>query len=68
VSCNIDIDLKVNIHTAAAVRQLLFTEQKIYTNDPKCTPDRIIRIREFINHIDEQIEANLPEDHDHEGV
>ena len=68
MSCNIDIDLKVNIHTAAAVRQLLFIEQKIYTNDPKCTPDRIIHIREFINHIDEQIEANLPEDHDHEGV
>jgi molybdate-binding protein len=68
VSCNIDIDLKVNIHTAAAVRQLLFIEQNMYTYDPKCTPDRITRIREFINLIDEQIEANLPKDHDHEGV
>ena len=66
MSCNIDIDLKVNIHTAAAVRQLLFIEQNMYTHDPTCTPDRIARIREFIVQIDQQIEANLPKDHDHD--
>ena len=66
MSCNIDIDLKVNIHTAAAVRQLLFIEQDMYTYDPKCTPDRIARIRDVIVQIDQQIEANLPKDHDHD--
>ena len=66
MSCNIDIDLKVNIHTAAAIRQLLFIEQDMYTYDPKCTPDRIARIRDFIVQIDQQIEANLPKDHDHD--
>ena len=47
---------------------VLFDEQKIYTYDPTCTPDRIVRIREFINQIDEQIEANLPKEQDDEGV
>lgn len=68
MSCDITIDLRVNIHTVAAVRHLLYTEQKMYTHDPQCTPDRIVKIREFIAYIDEQIESNLPEDHDHEGL
>ena len=67
MSCNIDIELKLNIHTAASVRQLLFNEQKMYTLDPTCTPKRIADIREVIVHIDEQIESNLPEDHTHDG-
>ncbi len=65
---DIDITLTTNLPIAAAIRQVLFDEQKIYTYDPTCTPDRIVRIREFINQIDEQIEANLPKEQDDEGV
>jgi hypothetical protein len=63
VSCNIDIDLKVNIHDAALVRAYLFqhTKQDSY----EFPSQRTVSIRKFIQHLDEQIEANLPEDHDH---
>tara|TARA_A200000159_G_scaffold153881_1_gene166249 strand:+ start:537 stop:725 length:189 start_codon:yes stop_codon:yes gene_type:complete len=61
VSCNIDIDLKVNIHDAALVRAYLFqhTKQDSY----EFPSQRTVSIRKFIQHLDEQIEANLPEDH-----
>ena len=63
MSCNIDIDLKLNIHDAALIRQYLFqhTKQDSYEFPGQQT----IVIRQFIQHLDEQIEANLPEDHDH---
>ena len=63
MSCNIDIDLKLNIHDAALVRAYLFlhTKQDSYEFPSK----RASTIREFIQQLDEQIEANLPEDHDH---
>ena len=63
MSCNIDIDLKLNIHDAALIRSALFqyTKQDSY----EFPSQRASTIREFIRQLDEQIEANLPEDHDH---
>ncbi len=66
MSCNIDIAVKLNIHTAAAVRQVLFREQKGYTSDPKCTPPRVVGLREFIQQLDDEIEKNLPDGHSEE--
>ena len=62
MSCNIDIDLKLNIHDAALVRAYLFlhTKQDSY----EFPSQRTLIIRDFIRQLDEQIEANLPEDHD----
>jgi|TARA_R100000030_G_scaffold90292_1_gene74886 hypothetical protein len=64
VSCNIDIDVKLNIHDAALVREFLFrqTAQDSY----EFPGQRTVIIRNFIRQLDEQIEANLPKDHDHE--
>jgi len=63
VSCDINIDLKLNIHDAALVRAYLFlhTKQDSY----EFPSQRTVVIRNFIQQLDEQIEANLPEDHDH---
>ena len=63
MSCNIDIDLKLNIHAAALIRAALFpyTQQDSY----EFPSARTSTIRDFIRQLDEQIEANLPEDHDH---
>jgi hypothetical protein len=62
MSCDINIDLKVNIHDAALVRAFLFlhTKQDSY----EFPSQRTVIIRDFIRQLDEQIEANLPEDHD----
>jgi hypothetical protein len=63
VSCNIDIDVKLNIHNAMLIREALFqyTKQDSY----EFPSQRTSTIRDFIRQLDEQIEANLPEDHDH---
>ena len=63
MSCDINIDLKLNIHDAALVRAYLFlhTKQDSY----EFPSQRTLIIRDFIRQLDEQIEANLPEDHDH---
>ncbi len=63
MSCNIDIDVKVNIHVAAIVREALFlyTKQDSY----EFPGQRTVAIRSMIVALDEAIEANLPED-DHE--
>ena len=66
MSCNIDIDLKLNIHDAALIREFLFRQTK--QDSYEFPGQQTIIIREFIRQMDEQIEANLPEDHDHEGV
>ena len=62
MSCDINIDLKVNIHDAALVRAFLFlhTKQDSY----EFPSQRTVIIRDFIRQLDEQIEVNLPEDHD----
>ena len=66
MSCDINIDLKVNIHDAALVREYLFLHTK--KDSYEYPSQRTVIIRNFIRQMDEQIEANLPEDHDHEGV
>jgi hypothetical protein len=63
VSCDINIDLKVNIHDAALVRAYLFLHTK--KDSYEFPSERTVIIRNFIRQLDEQIEANLPEDHDH---
>ncbi|MGYP001423733430 len=66
MSCDINIDIKLNIHQAALIREYLFlhTKQDSY----EFPSQRTLMIRDFILKLDEQIEANLPEDHDHEGL
>ena len=63
MSCDINIDITLNIHDAAAVREALFrsTKQDSY----EFPSQRTVIIRNCIQQLDEQIEANLPEDHDH---
>ena len=63
MSCNIDIDVKLNIHNAMLIREALFqyTKQDSY----EFPSQRTSTIRDFIRQLDEQIESNLPEDHDH---
>ena len=66
MSCDINIDIKLNIHQAALIREYLFlhTKQDSY----EFPSQRTLMIRDFILKLDEQIEANLPENHDHEGL
>ena len=63
MSCNIDIDVKLNIHNAMLIREALFqyTKQDSY----EFPSQRTSTIRDFIRQLDEQIEAKLLEDHDH---
>ena len=66
MSCNVDIDVKVNIHEAMLIREFLFRQTK--QDSYEFPGQQTIIIREFIRQMDEQIEANLPEDHNHEGL
>ena len=63
MSCDINIDVKLNIHNAMLIREALFqyTKQDSY----EFPSQRTTTIRDFIRQLDEQIEENLPEDHDH---
>ena len=63
MSCDINIDVKLNIHNAMLIREAMFqyTKQDSY----EFPSQRTSTIRDFIRQLDEQIEANLPEDHDH---
>ena len=53
------ITVSMDVRTAAAVRQSLFTDTKMYTYDPKSVPPRVTDIRSVIQDLDEQIEAEL---------
>ncbi len=66
MNIEVNIDLKLNIHDAALIRAAMFqyTKQDSY----EFPSQRTVIIRDFIRQLDEQIEANLPEDHDHEGL
>lgn len=55
------ITIKMNVRTAAAVRQVLFDSQKGYTYDEVSIPPRIADIRSVILEIDEKIEAQVKE-------
>ena len=63
MSCDINIDVKLNIHDAALIRAALFqyTKQDSY----EFPSQRTVIIRDFIRQLDDQIEANLPDDHNH---
>ena len=53
------ITISMDVRTAAAVRQSLFTDTRMYTYDPKSVPPRVSDIRSVIQDLDEQIEAEL---------
>ena len=62
------ITIEMDVRTAAAVRQVLYAEQKIYTQDPTCTPPRITDIRGVIYDIDNGIAQELKEDLESEAT
>ena len=49
------VAIKMDVRSAAAVRQLLFEHQKGYTYDGDSVPPRIIDIRSVILDLDEKI-------------
>jgi len=53
------IKLEIDVRQAAGLRQALFIEQKGYTLDPTCCPQRISDIRNLIVELDKQIEEEL---------
>ena len=53
------IKLEVDLRTAAAIRQVLYKEQELYTYDATCVPPRIVDIREAIVSLDKQIDDTL---------
>ena len=53
------VTIKMDVRSAAVVRQLLFEHQKGYTYDENSVPPRIIDIRSIILDIDEKIGAAL---------
>tara|TARA_B100001057_G_scaffold447120_1_gene486346 strand:- start:624 stop:830 length:207 start_codon:yes stop_codon:yes gene_type:complete len=59
VSCGKGIKLNMDVRTAAAVRESLFRDTKIYTYDPSCCPPRVVELRTVIVDLDEQIEELL---------
>jgi len=50
------VTIKMDIRSAAAVRQILFEHQKGYTYNESSIPPRIIDIRSVINNLDIEIE------------
>ena len=62
MSCDIDINLKVNIHEAALVRAYLFLQTK--QDSYEFPSQRTVAIREVIVKLDELIESAL--EHSHE--
>jgi hypothetical protein len=52
-----NVTIKMDVRSAAAVRQLLFEHQKGYTYDEGSVPPRITDIRSVIVDLDEKIGA-----------
>ena len=50
------VTVTMDARQAAAVRQALFIDTKIYTYDPISVPERVVDIRNVIVDIDEQLE------------
>lgn len=50
------VTVKMDVHAAAAVRQILFEAQKGYTYDVGSLPQRIFNVREVITDLDAAIE------------
>ena len=53
------VTIKLDIRTAAAVRQILFENQKGYTYDEVSVPPRISDIRSVIKDLDDKIQGAL---------
>ena len=53
------VTIKMDVHSAAAVRQILFDAQKGYTYDEVSVPPRIADIRSVIQDIDADLGAVL---------
>ena len=51
------VTIKMDVHTAAAVRQVLFDAQKGYTYDEASVPPRVVDIRGVIVQLDDNIGA-----------
>lgn len=49
----------MDIHTAAAVRQVLFDSQKGYTYDEVSVPPRVTKIRQVIVDLDDNIGKSI---------
>ena len=58
------VTVEMSVYQAAAVRESLFTDTKVYTYDPKSAPQRVIEIRDVIINIDNQLEEILSEETD----
>jgi hypothetical protein len=59
VSKEKQVTIKMDVRSAAAVRQLLFEHQKGYTYDENSVPPRISDIRSVIRDIDADLGAVL---------
>ena len=55
------VSVKMDVRTAAAVRQILFENQRGYTYDELSVPPRISDIRSVIMDLDEKIGAVVGE-------
>lgn len=55
------VTIKLDVRSAAAVRQILFESQKGYTYDEASVPPRINDIREVILELDNKIGAIVGE-------
>jgi hypothetical protein len=53
------VTIKMDAHTAAVVRQVLFDAQKGYTYNEESVPPRVIDIRGVIQDLDDNIGAVL---------
>ena len=57
MSCDVNIDLNLNLHDAALIREFLFRQTK--QDSYEFPGQQTIVIRDFIRNLDEQIEAEL---------
>ena len=55
------VTIKMDVRSAAAIRQILFESQKGYTYDEMSVPPRISDIRSVIGQLDDKIESLIGE-------
>ena len=53
------VTIKLDVRSAAAVRQVLFDSQKGYTYDEVSVPPRIADIRSVVQQLDDNLESIL---------
>ena len=66
MSCDTNITVTLNIHTAATIREQLLLDTKL--DSYEFPGVRTVAIRSAIVALDEAIEANLADGHDHETI